>query len=406
MKNLRKTSTARNRELGSVAILIAFMWTTLFGMAVVAVDFGYLYTKRRSIQAAADAAITAGMPRMVANDSAGAIARANQIANLNGFTGGDIVGNTATASGSQLTITLQHTYPTFFGSVLGMTPKTIKAKSVGKLATSTSAAIYAGDTNCAAGQWASDGLEVTGGGLLKVNGDVQSNSKVHVGPLSALCNPASTCMVTGSVKTSCAATEIFNDVPATFGMPTQQGAATVTDPLAGHNLAWFEPKCTLGSSTTTSFMGPWPWIAGPCVGGNSLPPNTVICSNTLINVNPPAGSLCASTAAFISADVVNITTSGSVTLTGPASTDGIIAYSDFSGGGPAILLTNGVTTLYTLNGSIYAPNGLISAQSGNPGLNMTGVLDGFKIFLSMGPNQPWTFSSPTGGAGGPWHLDQ
>jgi hypothetical protein len=37
---------------------------------------------------------------------------------------------------------------------------------------------------------------------------------------------------------------------------------------------------------------------------------------------------------------------------------------------------------------------------------MTGVLDGFKIFLSMGPNQPWTFSSPTGGAGGPWHLDQ
>ena len=33
------------------------MWTALFGMAVVAVDFGYLYTKKRSMQAVADAAL-------------------------------------------------------------------------------------------------------------------------------------------------------------------------------------------------------------------------------------------------------------------------------------------------------------------------------------------------------------
>ena len=51
MKNLHMTSSPRDRERGSVAILIAVMWTALFGMAVVAVDFGYLYTKRRNVQA-------------------------------------------------------------------------------------------------------------------------------------------------------------------------------------------------------------------------------------------------------------------------------------------------------------------------------------------------------------------
>ena len=38
------------------------MWTALFGMAVMAVDFGYLYTKKRGLQSAADAALLASMP--------------------------------------------------------------------------------------------------------------------------------------------------------------------------------------------------------------------------------------------------------------------------------------------------------------------------------------------------------
>ena len=84
MNNLPMTSSPRNRERGSVAILIAFMWTALFGMAVVAVDFGYLYTKRRNVQAVADAAVRGSMPtwvqRAIQTAYSGATAKANLVA--------------------------------------------------------------------------------------------------------------------------------------------------------------------------------------------------------------------------------------------------------------------------------------------------------------------------------------
>ncbi len=40
--------------------MIAVMWTALFGLAVVAVDFGYLYTKKRSLQSVADSVAEGG----------------------------------------------------------------------------------------------------------------------------------------------------------------------------------------------------------------------------------------------------------------------------------------------------------------------------------------------------------
>ena len=85
MKNLPMTFNHRDRERGSVAILVTVMWTALFGMAVMAVDFGYLYTKKRGLQSAADAALLASMPAFMAQNSSGAHDTAIRVAGLNGF---------------------------------------------------------------------------------------------------------------------------------------------------------------------------------------------------------------------------------------------------------------------------------------------------------------------------------
>ena len=62
MKNLPMILAAPKPRTRHRAHLIAVMWTALFGMAVVAVDFGYLYTKKRGVQSVADSALKAAMP--------------------------------------------------------------------------------------------------------------------------------------------------------------------------------------------------------------------------------------------------------------------------------------------------------------------------------------------------------
>ena len=88
MKMMQTFPRTRNRERGAVAVVVAFAWTALFGMAVLAVDFGYLYAKRRGVQAAADVALRASMPDWVSgypNGLSAAGTKARAVANANGF---------------------------------------------------------------------------------------------------------------------------------------------------------------------------------------------------------------------------------------------------------------------------------------------------------------------------------
>ena len=80
MKKLPMLPVKRNHELGAVVVLVAVMWTALFGMAVLAVDFGYLYTKRRGTQAVADAAVRAAMPTFMKNGFNAALTPATTVA--------------------------------------------------------------------------------------------------------------------------------------------------------------------------------------------------------------------------------------------------------------------------------------------------------------------------------------
>jgi hypothetical protein len=399
MNNLPMTSSPRNRERGSVAILIAFMWTALFGMAVVAVDFGYLYTKRRNVQAVADAAVTAAMPVLAGGSQTGATARAQGVANANNFTGADIVTNTAT--GSQLTVTLQRTYPTFFGSVLGMTPKTIQATAIGRLNAVSGAAIHANDAaaGCDPNYTWGVGVTVTGGGKLVINGDVEAQNKVELMSSDVTCTPA-TCKVTGTARSACA---VYNNSPGLLTVATTATAGS-TDPLATNTLATLNAFCTGGTSVFAA-LGAIGWDTNFGPGCDRIQPG-VYCSSGPINVSPPVNmSICPSQASFISASTIGITGDGAITITAAPGVPGsIIAFSDYNGGGPAIQLSNGALIgQYTLNGSIYAPRGLANLGTGTPGFTLNGMLVADAIAIAMGPGQPWTFNGPTGGPSA-WRL--
>ena len=381
--------------------MIAVMWTALFGMAVVAVDFGYLYTKKRGLQSVADSSLKAAMPVYRTQGVTAAQTRARDIARLSGYEDGvrdTTVRFAEPAVGTQFKVTIGRMHPTFFGGIFGMIPRSIEASATGMVTTGAgSVAIHANDTRACGLQWDwGVGIEVTGSGLFTVNGDVESMNKIHIGNPSATCN-GTNCRITGTVTTPCT---FWNDAGAgVMGAPAAV-AASPPDPLAANTLATLELACSPGYSTTT-VMGALPWVAGPCVGGSSLPTG-VYCSSDHINVAPPFGTtICPSIASFISAGTVGITGNGAITLTAAPGTNGIIAFSNAGLGGPAIQLSNGPAIgQYTLNGSIYAPFGLVNVGTGTPGFNMTGILDGFAIAIAMGPGQPWTFNPPSGGLGG------
>src|SRR5436305_3705461 len=126
MKTLPLTLNLRDRQRGAVAIVIGVMWTALFGLAVMAVDFGYLYTKKRNLQSVADAVLKATMPLYASNGLTTATrTRGNAIAALSGYVddGGvtTVVGYTdIPGPPKQLQVTGGRTHPPFFAGIFGM----------------------------------------------------------------------------------------------------------------------------------------------------------------------------------------------------------------------------------------------------------------------------------------------
>jgi hypothetical protein len=317
------------------------------------------------------------------------------VANKNGFAGTDVVTNTATAS--QLTVTLQRRYPTFFGSVLGFTPKTITATSIGRLNTVTGPAIHANDAlgGCDPNWTWGVGVTVTGGGKLTINGDVEAQNKVELMSSDVTCTPA-TCKVAGTARSPCA---VYNNSPGLLSVPTISSAASA-DPLAANTLANLGAFCTGGTSVAAA-IGAIPMaVVGACT---KITPG-VYCSNGDIAVNPVGTmSFCPTNVTFIAGGRIQIGGDGAITFSAAAGVPNqIIAFSN-SAAAPAIQLANGVAGQFTLNGSVYAPNGNINLGTGTPGFTMTGMLVADTINIAMGPGQPWVFNGPSGGGSG-WRL--
>jgi hypothetical protein len=412
MKNLPLTMNLRDHERGAVAIVIAVMWTALFGLAVMAVDFGYLYTKKRSLQSVADAVLKAAMPSYASNNgtlTTQARYNATQMATLSGYVddGGATTAvqfNPTPGPPSRLEVTISRKHPTFFAGIFGMQPRQITATAVGEVTSIVGTpAIHAQNSGCGLPTWGL-GFYMDGNASLTVNGDVQGNGQIFLGP-----GPGPLGSITGAVKTPCAPeAPSYNQDGVTIAGGQIAVPPFATDPI---NVAVgaLNASCTPPMSVNTTMGGlELTWTPGALC---DTPANKVYCSDSDIIVSPPGlgKAICAgSKATFISKGRIIVGADIAINLqpaTG-APNQLIFASYDTTGGGVGVAcgaaaLDMGASGTFDLVGNVYAPAGCIKiAGGGTGGLNMTGSLVGWNIELGTSPGPGWTFTGPGGGGGG------
>ena len=238
MKQIKRKQSERLPERGAVAILLAFFLTTLFGFAAFAVDMGFRYTRSRMLQAVADAAVSAGMPALVAGNATTAGTNATNMAMANGYSGANATISTATAG--QLSVVVRATAPSFFSAIFGGgTTHNLTATAVGALTSTPGPALLT------LGGCGSSGLSWSGNGAFQIKGPVESN-----GPMTFSTGGSLTQNFTSLVESACAVPSMGSG-PITYsgGPPTL--ATPPANPYSSVTLASLEPYCTGGTSTTT-----------------------------------------------------------------------------------------------------------------------------------------------------------
>jgi hypothetical protein len=417
----------RDRERGAVALLIAVMWTALFGMAVVAVDFGYLYTKKRGLQDATDAALKSAMPIYQSSGFNAAASRARQVAQVAGYVDGGSTTVTIDEPviGTQLRVRIGRQHPTFFGGVFGIGARTITAGAIGQLLGSAPAPAILATGACGSGS--NYGMTMNGDTNITVHGDVESNGRLNIqgggvntykfdGNVQAAGAPA-TC-----ANSPLASSSPMPPVPLwmTFlsGSATQVGPA-FTDPL----LTTAMPACTVGDLVT-----PWPsgilpasaWTFGPaCPAGTCYIKPGVYCGLGDVSITTADFCQCINTDPTVPLpNGVTIIATGSIGISGNNGGN-LRAY---TAGNPGNVLFNarganncmiapqafffGWSNNFTLQGTIYAPNGCANISSGT-GMTFTGSIIGKEVSFGMGAG-PFTINGPSSGGGGPtgWRVLQ
>jgi hypothetical protein len=412
MKKMPMFPGSRNRQLGAVAVVVGFVWTALFGMAVLAIDFGYLYAKRRGVQAVADAALRSAMPIYSAGNGgtsafAGASTRVHSVANGNGYVHG---ANDTTITPSndtvnrRLTVTITRRYPTFLGGVFGLAAKNVTGTATGELATTGNGAIYAlGNNPCPGSPTWGLGFYASGNSGLQVNGSIYSNTQIRL-----LGSPSLGGAVTGAVSSPCTPlTAPFNQAPMTVASQDPTGA---TDPIAATLIA-LEPFCTFGS-LFASYGGGYGWVNTGGMAGCDTPAEGVYCSSTTITLAPPTSlSICPGTKiTLMSADRVIVGANNNINLSPATGAPSSLVFAAFSNMGMAGCtggaIDMGSAGTYTLTGNVYAPNGCIwfAGAGASGGFTMTGMMVGRHISLGMAAGSTWTFNGTGSGGGGSWKL--
>jgi Flp pilus assembly protein TadG len=394
MKKSHTPRIGRNSERGAIAILIAAMWTTLFGLAALAVDVGYLYTRQRGLQAVTDAAVTAAMPTYQSTGFNPASIRATAVASANGYSTGS--GTTVTVDQpvvNQFRVRVSRTFPTFFGSVLGISQKTITATSVGRVVATAGPVIHASNMSCGAGF----GFTATGSATMNVTGDIESNGVLNLAIGGALTGSA-------KVRTACQPTQPqISGYTAPTIVPS---GSPFADPLLGITPASFAALCTSGS---IAVAGAWniAWSCGTGPGGEDVVPSGVYCSLDSMSITSPcpAQRIYAPDSTWVSATgQVQFGGNNPMTLGNYPGVPGNVVVITMSAGTPAIHL--GSANKFTVNGAVYAPLGEIMMNGGGTGPNLfNGRLVGDTIYMGVSALGTWTFTG--GGPGGSaWSLYQ
>ncbi|HEX3904761.1 MAG TPA: hypothetical protein VH853_18140 [Polyangia bacterium] len=323
------------------------------------------------------------------------------MATANGYTNGAggvtvSVSTTSSPTTSTLTVQIMAPQPTFFAGIFGVHSKSLTVSAAGQTAASAPG-IYALDTNCA-----DLGLKFNGGPTT-VTGGVES-----AGTLGFYTGPGAT--VNGPATSACAGVPHYIGGVDTFnGGPPAGGTPPTTGDPFGYTIAADFPvsKCSFGTNfsnvtplNANSIPGIWPLGQGPATGTLN---SGIICSGSDIQLN---GASITGTVTLVAYGTIEVSGTD-ISLTAAPGGDNLVAFSESNSGStnnctsPANAIQMGSST-WTLNGSLYAPNGCISAGGGGSNFNVNGSIIGYEVNTAFGG----TVDSGGGGGGGAYYLYQ
>jgi len=130
----------RQDESGAVAVVVALLIVSFISLSALVVDMGYLYSVRRQLQAAADAAALAGCQALIEEKSepevlavAEAYAQSNGVKPADGLVMDTQPPNTEITA-DHVKVTVRKTAPLFFARILGRGTQMVAAQAIAKVA--------------------------------------------------------------------------------------------------------------------------------------------------------------------------------------------------------------------------------------------------------------------------------
>jgi hypothetical protein len=375
-----KHRTSRRSESGTITIMAVALLTTLMGMAALAVDLGFMYTRSRMLYAVADSAVAVGMKDLAAGKSNAQIGTdiADMAAKYTGYT----ISLTPTPTTTTVTVKVVATYPLFFGKMIGIPSKTMTVVTAATRPLPVPPILALGNT-------CGTGVTIFGQGVLQVDGDIQTNGSVTMstGPTG----PAVLGNVTGGA--ACGPVTLGPGATATGSVGT---GGPFTDPFNPYTLT--SAQCTRGSFTTAYFiqLSDWDLTKTPV----KLNPG-IYCSNAVLGVTSPGPGN-----GFDLTDVTLVSMGGLVTIQAgdastmtpnPASPNGIIAYSTGD-----IAITGPASKAFDMGGSFYAPSGNVSINQYGPYTMGSIVAKTFTI----NDNNDWEIGVGASGGSNAWQMTQ
>jgi Flp pilus assembly protein TadG len=358
MMHHRQSRPSRRPEQGTVVIIVAALFTMLFGMAALSIDVGSWYLGRRNLQSVADAAVVAGLPALGSSTST-AISNASSILTANGY--GSVTPTTSAAANLRyLTVSITASQTSYFGKIFGVSAKSTTVTAQGQSTIATPAIL-------ALGSGCSVGVNFNGTGF-DIYGDVDSNSQVTLG--GAVNNN-----IHGSVEynSSCAGGGYSNTGVSVSG-GASSGGGSVPSPFSYTAASFTCPTTTVGALTLN-----WPVADGTyCATGN---------------VSFNASGITGVNAHITIVSGGQVTFSAATLKTINANENGIIAYSSYATPDCNLQAINIGSGNVIMNGSFYAPNGCINA-SGNT-MTYNGSIIGKMVQMGIGNS-----STVTGVGGG------
>ena len=265
-----RTRGCRSRESGAVALLMVLSMTVLCAMAGLAADIGYLWTTKRHMQTAADAAAIAAA---VSLRNGGTYAAAGKdVSSLNGFTdaqaGVTVTVNNPPGSGSfsgnaaYTEVIVSQDVPTWFMRALGFTSITVKARAVGG-GTSASGCVYILDSSRSGALHVESGDNLTASCGVLVNSS--SSTAVTIGSGGYISTPQFGVVggYTGTIKDA----DLDSD-----SVVISTHIAPLSDPLS------YVPAPTVGSCTVTGYsissgsatLSPGVYCGGMNISGSAV----------------------------------------------------------------------------------------------------------------------------------------